>query len=203
MSRNRPVVPAVLGTESHYFDSMYSSAVDPWEFDTSWYEQRKYDLSLALLPHRRFRRALEPGCANGALTERLADRCDELIAFDFIAEPVDRARARLAAHAHVDVRCETFPTYWPSGTGDLVVWSEVAYYLNVHGARKAIDGLFDWLQPGGTLLAVHFTGQTNYPRSGEAITVWLDSISWLERTAHLVDERFEAGTWRRAVPGQR
>lgn len=185
-----------------YFDAMYGSDDDPWGFDRSAYEQRKYALSMALLPQPRYRRALEPGCANGALTERLADRCDEVVAFDFMDGPVDRARRRLAPLGNVEVRLEAFPTYWPAGGGDLVVWSEIAYYLDEHGARRATDGLAEWLDPGGTLLAVHYTGATNYPRTGHSITTWLDSVRWLERTSHLVDERFEAGVWTKANAAQ-
>ena len=33
-----------------YFDAMYQAAADPWGFEDRWYEQRKYAISLALLP---------------------------------------------------------------------------------------------------------------------------------------------------------
>ena len=46
-----------------YFDAMYQGAADPWGFEDRWYEQRKYAVSLALLPAARYRRAFEPGCS--------------------------------------------------------------------------------------------------------------------------------------------
>jgi len=186
-----------LGTDRNYFESMYESDDDPWGFETSWYEQRKYQLTVAMLPDARYRRALEPGCANGALTELLASRCDELVAFDFVDDVVERARRRLADVGGVDVRRAEYPTFWPPGTGDLVVWSEVAYYLNVRGAQIAADGLRRWLEPGGALVCVHYTGTTNYPRSGRDVGRWLDGVDWLERTSTHVDQRFEAGVWKR------
>ena len=49
-----------LGTG--YFDAMYQAADDPWGFESRWYEQRKYAISLALLPapHEHARTALRP-----------------------------------------------------------------------------------------------------------------------------------------------
>ena len=58
--------PVTLGAE--YFDAMYQDAEDPWGFENRWYEQRKYAISLALLPARRYRSAFEPGCSIGVLT---------------------------------------------------------------------------------------------------------------------------------------
>jgi SAM-dependent methyltransferase len=185
-------------TEHGYFEGIYAAAPDPWGFDERWYERRKYALTLAALPFPRARRALEPGCANGALTELLADRCDELIAFDFVDQVVDRAAYRLRDRPNVHVRRERFPEYWPDGTGDLVVWSEIAYYLADDSAERAITGLQRWLEPGGVLMAVHYTGVTNYARRGGAIRPWLDEVPFLHRRSLLVDEDFELGVWIRS-----
>jgi SAM-dependent methyltransferase len=191
--------PNSTGTGQSYFEQLYRADADPWGFDSRWYEERKFALSTAILPNERYRRCAEPGCSNGALTERLAPRCDELIAYDFIQTTVGVAQSRLAVHPHVEVRCERFPVYWPDGTGDLVVWSEVAYYLNETGAELALDGLRDWLEPDGHLLAVHYSGTTDYPRSGAEVEAWLDDVSWLRRTVTHADVGFTAGVWRRSA----
>jgi SAM-dependent methyltransferase len=180
-----------------YFRDMYDGSPDPWGFDGRWYELRKYAITMACLPEPRYRRGLEPGCSNGALTERLAHRCDELIAFDFVDDAVARCRARMAPNSRVDVTCESFPDFWPPGRGDLVVWSEVAYYLSTEQADAAIAGLERWLEVGGNLVAVHYTGATNYPRRGADIVPWLDAVDFLERRCHHVDDEFELGVWER------
>lgn len=187
------------GVPLGYFDAMYAEDDDPWGFDSAWYERRKYALTLALLPRHRYRRALEPGCSIGSLTELLAARCDELIAFDFHESSVERARRRLSDRSNVEVRQEVFPRFWPDDGGDLVVWSEVAYYLGDDGARAALDGLDRWLEPGGDLIAVHFTGETDYPRSGRSIGTWLDGVPWLELRTRCVDESFDARVWTRTT----
>ena len=187
----------VLHHDRRYFDSMYEGDPDPWGFDSRFFERRKYALTLAALPRERYTRAVEPGCANGALTELLASRCDELVAFDFVADVVERARHRLAASAHVSLRCADFPRWWPPGTGDLVVWSEVAYYLNEAGFERASAGLEDWLSPGGHLVAVHYTGSTNYPVSGAEAHRRIDRLKFLDPEFTAVDEQFILQVWRR------
>jgi SAM-dependent methyltransferase len=180
-----------------YFDGMYASTDDPWQFETSWYEQRKYALSLAALPHERYRFGVEPGCSNAAFTRRLAARCDELVAFDFVPSIVDVARERVCGLDHVSVlQCE-FPGFWPPGRGDLVVWSEIAYYLDPDASIAAIDGLRRWLLPGGHLLSVHYTGDTDYPRAGRDIAPWLSAQDFLHRIVTVADDLFDIGVWER------
>jgi SAM-dependent methyltransferase len=180
-----------------YFRRMYAGSPDPWGFDERWYEQRKFSVTMASLPSPRYRRALEPGCSNGALTERLATRCDEVVAFDVVPEVVMRCRERMASHPHVEVRRGSFPDFWPSGTGDLVVWSEVAYYVRGASADEAIAGLGRWLEPGGHVVAVHYRGGTNYPRPGDSIGPWLDDVEFLERRCRHLDVEFDLGVWER------
>lgn len=186
---------------TEYFETRYRSDPDPWGFDRHWYEHRKFALTMAILARPRYRRAVEAGCANGALTERLADRCDEVIAFDFVESSVSRAAQRLRVATNVVVRCETFPQWWPPGSGDLVVWSEVAYYLTDEGLAEAERGLQRWLNPGGEVVAVHYTGTTDHPRSGRSVARWLDGLTFLRRSVSVLDERFEAGTWIRVSDG--
>lgn len=186
-----------LHHDRSYFESMYSERTDPWGFDDLWYERRKFAITVACLPRPRYERAFEPGCANGALTELLAERCDRVDATELLDDVAERARQRLRHRPNVAVEVGEFPTNWPDGTGDLVIWSEIAYYLNELGAQRAISGLADWLRPDGDLVAVHWLGDTDYPRRGDAIAPWLDAVPWLERRTALRDDEFELGVWRR------
>jgi predicted TPR repeat methyltransferase len=69
-----------LGRE--YFEELYAESDDPWNFEASEYERKKYGRTLEVLGERRFERALEAGASIGVFTEMLAGRCDELLAVD-------------------------------------------------------------------------------------------------------------------------
>lgn len=163
-----------------YFERLYRDSPDPWAFDTSPYEAAKYAATLDALPRGRYARAFEVGCANGALTERLARRCGRVLAVDVAEAALARARARCADLGGVDVRRMAVPAEWPDGDGfDLVVVSEVGYYL----ARPDLDRLRSRCAgstaPGGHLALVHWTGETDYPLSADDVHgAFLSDPTW-------------------------
>ena len=160
--------PVTLG--SGYFDAIYQAASDPWGFENRWYERRKYALSLALLPAERYRSAFEPGCSIGVFSELLAPRCDALLSCDVAAAAAYAAAERTRGLPQVRVeRCE-LPGQWPAGRFDLVVFSELLYYFGDHDLDQLLENSVASLQPGGTLLAVHWRHPVaDYPRSGDAV----------------------------------
>jgi hypothetical protein len=127
----------------------------------------------------------------------LQERCDRLFASELLPDVAQRARERLATHDHVDVRSAAFPDWWPDVAVDLLVLSEVAYYLTAAGRRRAEAALAEQLAPGGDVVAVHFTGETDYPMRGEDVAAWLDGLPWLDPIVRHFDQQFEAGVWRR------
>jgi SAM-dependent methyltransferase len=160
--------PVTLG--SGYFDAMYLAASDPWGFEDRWYERRKYALSLALLPAERYRSAFEPGCSIGVFSELLAPRCDALLSCDVAAAATEAAAERTRGLPQVRVeRCE-LPGHWPAGRFDLIVLSELLYYFGDHDLEQLLVNTVASLQPGGTLLAVHWRHPVaDYPRSGDDV----------------------------------
>ena len=155
-------------TPRSYFEEMYRQP-DPWGFESEWYEHRKYAITLASLPRERYRRGFEPGCANGALTESLSERCAELVAFELHPEAAERARRRLGSQPHVEVQEHEIPADWPTGTFDLVVLSEIAYYFDDERHAELERRVGESLQPGGDLVLVHWTGPTDYPLTGDQV----------------------------------
>jgi SAM-dependent methyltransferase len=160
--------PVTLG--AGYFDAMYEAASDPWGFEDRWYEQRKYEISVAQLPERRYRSAFEPGCSVGVLTKMLAPRCDRLLSCDLAEAAVQAAAHRTADLPNVRVERRQIPGQWPAGSFDLIVFSEVLYYFGDHDLERVLDRALRALQPGGTLLAVHWRHPVaEYPRSGDDV----------------------------------
>jgi SAM-dependent methyltransferase len=176
---------------TEWFDRMYAAAEDPWGFRERWYEKRKYALSLAVLPRPLYRRAFEPGCSVGVLTALLADRCEELLAWDPAGAAVRAATAALARHPTVTVTTGRLPVDRPPGRFDLVVFSEVGYYLDPADLESTLDLLQETLEPGGDLLAVHWRPQVEgYPSCGDAVHAALHRRTDLELTARHVEDDF-------------
>jgi SAM-dependent methyltransferase len=182
-----------------YFDAMYEAAADPWGFEDRWYEQRKYAISLAQLPDRRYRRAFEPGCSIGVLTVMLAGRCDRLLSWDVAAGAVQAAARRTRDLPNVRVERRQIPHEWPEGRFDLIVFSEILYYLGDRDLEQVLDFGVHALEPGGTLLAVHWRHPvTDYPRSGDDVHRLLAARAGLARLVSHQEEDFLAEVYRRA-----
>lgn len=155
---------------SGYFDDLYSGSADPWGFRDRWYEARKREITLASLPHRRYGRAFEAGCSIGLVTEALAGRCDRLLAVDASEVVVEQAARHVSAHPQVRVERRMLPAEWPDEEFDLVVVSEVGYYLDADDLEVFVDRAIGSLAPGGVLLACHWRHPvTDYPQSGDAV----------------------------------
>jgi len=181
-----------------YFDQMYAAADDPWGFTTRWYEQRKYALTLAMLPEQRYASALELGCSIGVLTEQLAARCDELLAVDVAAAAVAAAACRVAGRPQVSVAQRAVPAGWPAGDFDLIVASEFLYYFGGDGLREVLELCRGALRPGGTLLAVHWRHPVaEYPRTGDSVHQALAALPGLARLAEHREPDFLAEVFQR------
>lgn len=153
-----------------YFDAMYAAVPDPWSLRTRWYEQRKYALSVAMLPRQRYGEAFEPGCSVGVLTSMLAPRCDRLLSCDMAEAAVKAAAETTACLPNVTVEHRAIPGDWPPGRYDLIVLSEFLYYFAGHDLDEVIYLAMAALRPAGTLLAVHWRHPVaDYPRSGDEV----------------------------------
>ena len=152
--------PPVVRASLESFEALYRDDPDPWRFATSAYEQRRYDLTAAVLQRPRYRRCFEPGCAIGELTRRLARRCDTVVALEPSSSALAVARDRLRALSNVDLRAGALPEDWPEGDFDLVVLSEVGYYFETEGVRYLAERTLASLAKGGEVVAAHWRGRS-------------------------------------------
>lgn len=139
-----------------YFEAMFAGNDDPWSFRSRWYETRKRAMTLASLPRARYVSAYEPGCANGELSAELAARCDHLLISDGTPRAVDIARARVSHLPHVEVIEAWVPGDWPRARFDLVVISELGYFLSPDALDELTAKVRGSLLPGATVLACHW-----------------------------------------------
>lgn len=151
-----------------YFDGMYGDTDDPWDFGGRWYERRKRAVLMASLPRPRFRRAFEPGCSTGEVSAELAQRCDSLLATDVADRAIETARSRLAGTLGVRVERLRVPDEWPSEQFDLIVVSEIAYYLDEPAAYALGVAARGGLTEDGALVVCHWRHPVaDYPLNGD------------------------------------
>jgi SAM-dependent methyltransferase len=143
-----------------HYERVWSEG-DAWSFESSAYEQRRYDRHLSLLEGRRYGKALEIGCGSGQLTRRLATVSDRLLAVDISAVAVDRARATVApleASTSIELRAADVMQLDLAAEGpwDLVVFSETIYCLGwlypMFDVAFLAANLHAAMRPGGRLL---------------------------------------------------
>lgn len=138
-----------------YFDRLYEQA-DPFQYRSRWYEARKRALTLACLPQQRYADAWELGCSNGVLTAALATRCDALLATDVNADALASAAASTASWPHVTLQQARHPEDWPEGRFDLIVVSELGYYLAPQIVLQLAGQVHRSLAAGGLLVGCHW-----------------------------------------------
>ena len=98
---------------------------------------------------------------------------------------------------HVAFEHSAIPEAWPNGSFDLVVLSEIAYYFDAEALADIAVLVAGSTMPGGTLVAVHWRGATNYPLTGDDAHRILASSPDLESLSHHLEQDFVLDVWRR------
>lgn len=145
-------------TSQTFFDRIYKRDPDPWDFASSPYELGRYERILQALPSIRYRRAFEPGCSIGVLTEQLASVCDAVEAIDISPIAADRASQRCSKLGHVHIEHGTLPKNIPAGEFDLIVFSEIGYYFDAPRLNSLVNQLIIHMDDNGIFLASHWLG---------------------------------------------
>ncbi len=187
-----PDTPPSGSLPSSYFDDVYRANADPWDFTTSPYEAGKYAATLAALPRERYGSAFEAGCSIGVFTERLAARCDQLLSIDISDVALDQARTRCAALPQVRFERRYLPGEFPAETFDLILLSEVGYYLAMPDLLDLRERCINRLAPGGHLLLVHWTPFVpDYPLTGDQVHETFLAAAGAQPLRHLLGQQAE------------
>jgi LmbE family N-acetylglucosaminyl deacetylase/SAM-dependent methyltransferase len=158
---------AADAVSADHFNSMFTASADPWHYDSEPYERDRFRRTIAALGDRRYGSAIELGCANGALTELLAPLCDRLCAADASEVALYAARSRLAGVANVSAVHLVMPDDLPAGPFDLIVASDMLYYLGLQGVIALMAGVERAAGPDCRLLLASYLGDTATRLTGE------------------------------------
>ncbi|QNJ93970.1 methyltransferase domain-containing protein [Mycolicibacterium fluoranthenivorans] len=178
------------------FDAMLTEGAtdDPWHLDHSPYERRRLELVLACLGRPRYARVIEIGCATGQLSVRLAERADLVIAVDASAKALEVARRNRTPN--IRWVQGTVPQDFPAAEADVVILSEIGYFLDgpellatVRAARRAV-------RPTGEIVVANWQRPTErIPLDGPAVQAQVAEIIDLPLRARYQDADLVIEVW--------
>ena len=181
------------------FDAMYAADPDPWNVRDSWYERRKEAVVLALLARERYAHAWDAASGTGDLALALTRRCERVTASDASSRAV-ALTGDLLSDASASVVVNQLPEVPPlAEPPDLVVLSEVLYYLPEPDRLRALEAVGDVARPSAELVVVHWRHHPDDAfLAGAAATDEADRLlrerGW-ERLVWHDDRHFVAASW--------
>lgn len=136
------------------FEEKFRRDIDPWNYAHSAFEAYKRGVLLRAIGPHRTGRGLELACAIGETTRFLAPRCLRLLALDSSATALREARRRIGPLPRVRLERMVLPDM-PRGRFDLIVVSEILYYLKPNDLRTLLARLEQATAPGGRIVLLH------------------------------------------------
>ncbi|MEO6589840.1 MAG: SAM-dependent methyltransferase, partial [Pyrinomonadaceae bacterium] len=153
-----------------YFEDVYAANDDPWNFATSEYEAEKYAETIDALPRDDYKNAFEIGCSIGVLTEKLVVKCEKILAIDVSKKALEKAKARCKNLPQITFKKMSIPQEFPGEIFDLILISEVGYYLAPEDWRTTSQKVFEHLSGKGQVALIHWLPEVHdYPQTGDEV----------------------------------
>lgn len=141
------------------FERRYRTRRGPVRDAAPFFEQDPLQIVEDSLLRDRYRVAFEPGCSTGALTARLATRCDRVIAQDVAAATVARAQRRCSTYQNVRISAGDIATQLPDQELDLIVFCEMGFYFSASQLRMVARRMAERMGENAEFVAVHWLGR--------------------------------------------
>ena len=151
-----------------HYDAVWSGG-DAWEFETSAYEQARFQFQTSLLSSRRYKRTLEIGCGSGCFTRSLATLSDQVTAMDISSTAIERAQANVQNCGIDNITFQASNAmefdWGAEAKWDLVVLSETIYCLgwlySFFDIASFAYNMLAAMNPGGRVLLANTYGGEN------------------------------------------
>jgi 2-polyprenyl-3-methyl-5-hydroxy-6-metoxy-1,4-benzoquinol methylase len=136
------------------FNRFYWLDKDPFGAKNSKYETSKQDRLLELISRRKSQRGLDVGCGNGYLTRRIAEHCQHLEGIDFASRAIHLAQENCKEQSDISLNVADIRSYESDEPFDLLICSEVLYYLQGQELEDVVDKLYRLSHQGAWLAVV-------------------------------------------------
>ena len=143
------------------FENLFQSNPDPWDYESSPFEAHKRSVLLKHIGLSPRGRVLELACANWVTTRALMKVGLRVAALDGSSTAIAQARTRLGHIRRLRLLHANLPEGLPKERFDLIVVSEIVYYLGSIAARRLAASVADRVAPGGRVVVLHH--HLNFP----------------------------------------
>jgi SAM-dependent methyltransferase len=143
------------------FENLFQRDPDPWDYETSAFEAHKRSVLMRYAGLGPRGRVLELACANGVTTQALMKVGLRVTALDGSSTAIAQARTRLGHIRRLRLLHANLPKGLPKESFDLIVVSEIVYYLGSIAARRLAEGVANRVAPGGRVVVLHH--HLNFP----------------------------------------
>jgi len=97
----------------------------------------------------------------------LARICESLLAVDVSEIALQQARCTCRGLSNVTIARMRIPIEWPAEQFDLILLSEVLYFLDPEDIRTTAQRTLSSLCANGKVVLVNWLGETDYPCGGD------------------------------------
>lgn len=160
-----------------HFQRLHAEGRDFWNDPASAYERGKRRAILNALARSLYASVLEVGCSTGLLSRHVARRAERFLAVDVSDTAIRKTRGLLIGQPHACARVASVPGRWPRRSFDLILLSEMLYYLDPAELARLAAHCARTLRPGGEIVIVCYLGETETPLNGAAsAAAFIDAI---------------------------
>lgn len=143
------------------FDDQYAITRSPFSLESADYERDKLEKMISFIPEHPIDRAIDYGCGIGDATIALSERAERLISVDSSRLALRMLSARLRARSlhNISLRRASLSEPWPiapSERAELIVASEVLYYLEPDELSLMIESFIRCLNRNAILITCHY-----------------------------------------------
>lgn len=161
------------------FEAKFEADADPWDTWRSRYEAVKRDALSKAIGLRSYARGLELAAGNGSNTPMIAARTRRLLVTDGTRAGAALMQRRFASSPRISVVRHDAGTSLPGHRFELIVISELLYYLGDQAFAVLAGEVGRTLAPGGRLVMLHHE-QNFADRARQAGSVHRDFLARLQ-----------------------